>query len=201
MADYCSLDDIKEYIGITEPDDDEIIQDLISRVSTAMDAHCKRTLVTATDTTRYFSVGADTDGYLLYLDDVIASVTTVLNGDSSQTEVTSSQYRLRDVNHPPYWGIEILPSAAKVWEFNTDWQDALQVTGKWAYYSATTLPDDTPNDIKQACVRWCVYRYRQRDTTADVDRPLITDAGVTILPGGIPKDVAEDLSFYVRRGR
>jgi hypothetical protein len=200
MAAYCSLDDVKEYESITESGDDEILQDLINRTSLALDQHCKRTVCTATDTTRYFTVGVDTDGYMLFFDDVIASVTTVLNGDASSTEITSSEYVLRERNQPPYYGLKILSSKGKVWEYADDPEDAIQVTGKWAYYAATTLPDDVPANVKQAVIRWVAYRYRQRDTSIDIDRPMITDAGVTILPGRMPHDVAKDVAYMVRRG-
>lgn len=198
---YCDLQDVTQYAGITEPHDTALLNNLIERVSDMMDAHCKRKLVTATDTTRYFTPGRDTDGYWLFFDDVCADVTEVLNGDASQTEITSDEYVLRDANSPPYYALKIKSSKSKVWEWSDDPEDAISVTGKWAYYGVDALPVGVPDDIRFACVRWATYLYRQKDTSADVDRPLLTDSGVTIMPGGVPKDVAQILAPYVRRGR
>ena len=198
---YCTVTEVKQYANINEAVDDAIIAELIDRVTLAMDAAARRTLVTATDTDRYFTVGRDTEGYTLYFDDVCASVTTVLNGDASATEVTSAQYALLERNYPPYYGIRILSSAGKVWEYNNDPEDAIKVTGKWAYYSAAALPTNVPDDIRQICIKWTAARYRGRSHTGEGDRPLLTDMGVTIMPGGMPREVAEDMRPYIRRGR
>ncbi len=193
--DYATVAEVKTYGGVGGPKDDKVIEGLITRASKKFDTFCKHPLVTDTDTTRYFTVGRDTEGMALWFDGVIASITQVLNGDPSTTEVTSSEYALINRNNPPYYGIRILRSAAKVWEYTTDPEDAIAVTGKWAWHTSATVAA-VPADIKKACVRYVAFLYRQRDTSQDVDRPILTDAGVTLLPSRMPQDVIDDILPY-----
>jgi hypothetical protein len=190
---YCTTAQVKAYAGINEPDDDELITNLITRSQAIIDAHCRRTFESTTTASRYYTVGADTEGaYRLWLDEDLASITQVLNGDSSQTEITASQYTTVPKNDTPYYGIRILRSASKVWEYDEDPEDAITVTGYWAY--STTAPAD----IVHACIRLATFLYRQKDTSIDTDRALITDSGVTILPTSLPHDVQQLLAPYRR---
>ncbi|MGB3988074.1 MAG: hypothetical protein WBK67_00020, partial [Minisyncoccales bacterium] len=61
-------------------------------------------------------------------------------------------------------------------------------------YSATA-----PLDIQHACVRLTAFLYRQKDNSADIDRPMITGDGVTIMPTNLPADVTRLLDRYKRR--
>ncbi len=63
------------------------------------------------------------------------------------------------------------------------------MTGKWAY--STTPPDD----IEHACTRLAAYMYRQKDAQT-FDTTAIPDAGVILVPQGIPKDVKMILDHY-----
>ena len=78
------------------------------------------------------------------------------------------------------------------WEFD-DSDDEISIAGTWGY-SATP-----PADIAHACVRLAAFLYRQKDTSADIDRPLMTGDGVTIMPSAIPQDVKSILDNYRRR--
>lgn len=53
-------------------------------------------------------------------------------------------------------------------------------------------------DIVQAATRLAGWLYTQKDSNADLDRPIVTDAGVTIMPGALPKDVVH-LAIGYRR--
>lgn len=187
---YTTVASVKAYGGISGAGDDTLLDALVDRAQAIVDAYTKRTFEASADSTRYFTVGLDTEGPFLWLDEDLASITTVTNGDSN--EVTSSQYTTKPKNRTPYYGIKILPSAGKVWTFTTDAEDAISVAGKWAY-SATA-----PADIVQATVRLTTFLYRQKDTSQDLDRPLMTDAGVMIMPSQIPNDVKAMLNPYRR---
>jgi hypothetical protein len=78
------------------------------------------------------------------------------------------------------------------WEFD-DSDSEISVAGTWGY-SATA-----PADITHAYVRLAAFIYRQKDTSADIDRPLVTGDGVTIMPSGLPSDVQKLLDRYKRR--
>lgn len=193
MAAYCTAALAKSYLGISLTTDDTLIGLLCDRATALMDAYCRRVLVAAADTDRYFTVGRDTEGPYLWFDDVCAAVTTVLNGDSSSTEVASTEYALIHRNNPPYIGIKILDSAAKSWEFYEDPEDAIKVTGAWGYFDTTI-----PADIAHIAIRLVAFLYRQKDTSADTDRPLLTASGATIMPSQLPRDIRDALAPYRR---
>ncbi len=54
----------------------------------------------------------------------------------------------------------------------------------------------TEYDLIQACTRLASWLYRQKDTQADIDRPMLTGAGVTIMPSAMPKDITQLLTPY-----
>ena len=195
MAEYCSAADIKTYLGTSLETDDTLLGLLAARATDLMDAYCGRRLVVDEDdtTTQYYTVGRDTEGSMLFFDDLTAGVTEVLNGDASQTEVASDEYTLIERNKAPYWGIKILRSSGKVWQFVTDPEDAIEVTLYNGYFYKTI-----PDDIKHLAIRLAVYLYKQRDTNTDLDRPMVTSAGVTLLPGQLPRDIKDGLAPYVR---
>ena len=154
---------------------------------------CKRTLVATTTSTRNFTIGRDTQGPHLFFDEVCAAVTQVLNGDASTTEVTSAEYVTKPSNAGPFYGIKILRSASKVWQYSTDAEDAIAVTGNWGWFS--TLPDE----VKHFCIRLSAFLYRQKDSSLDMDRPILTDAGVTLLPAGLNQDLTLLVKAYERK--
>ena len=189
---YCTLAQLKEYLDVGEIKDDKLLGDLIDRATALMDTYCKRAIIAAADSDRYFTVGRDTDGRYLLFDDLCAAVTTVLNGDSASTEVTSAQFTPLDKNKGPFYGIKLLGSSGKTWQYVTDPEDAIKVTGAWAWFDV----DATPADVVQTAVRLAGWLYRQRDSGADIDRPMLTDGGVTLLPSQLPSDVRRALDPY-----
>jgi hypothetical protein len=74
-----------------------------------------------------------------------------------------------------------------------DSDSEVSIAGTWGF---STTP---PYDIKHACTRLAAFLYRQKDTSADIDRPMITGDGVTIMPSSIPQDVKSILDNYKRR--
>jgi hypothetical protein len=110
------------------------------------------------------------------------------NGDS--VEIPSGSYRLFPRNDSPKWLIRL--DENKSWNFS-DSDSEISVEGTWGY-SATA-----PADIIHACIRLAAFLYRQKDTSADIDRPMITGDGVTIMPSALPADVTRVLDRYKRR--
>ncbi len=190
---YCTAAELKTYLGISDADDDTLLGDLIDRATAIIDMKCKRTLVATSTSTRNFTVGRDTIGPHLYFNAMCAAITQVLNGDSSNTEVTSAQYVTKPSNVGPFDGIKILSSASKVWQYSTDPEDAIAVTGNWGWFA--TLPDH----VKHFCIRLGAYLYRQKDSSLDMDRPILTDAGVTLLPAGLNHDLTLLVKAYERK--
>jgi hypothetical protein len=67
----------------------------------------------------------------------------------------------------------------------------IEVVGKFAYSTSA------PNDIVHATERLVGYYYRQKDSQV-FDVTAIPDAGVLMIPQGIPADVKLLLKPYVR---
>jgi hypothetical protein len=189
---YCTVIELTDYLGINDADDDALLTAIIERATAIIDMRCKRTVVAESTSAEYFTVGRDTDGPYLFFDDVCAAITEVLNGDPDATAVTSSQY----VTIPykaPHYAIKILRSSSQVWQYTNDPEDAIKVTANWGYFA--TIPDD----VRHFCIRLSAYLYRQKDTSMDLDRPILTDAGVTLLPADLAKDLQVLVRAYERK--
>ena len=187
---YITNTEAKTYIGGIEGSrDDTFLTTLIAEVEAFIEGYCDRDFEASADSTRYFDVGRDTEGYYLWFDQDLASITTVTNGDADSTVVSSSEYTTIPRNETPYYGIKILVSAAKVWEYDEDYEGAISIAGKWGY---STTP---PADIVLACKDIVKIIYRSRDSNADT---AILAAGMVITPNQIPKTTKQTLDRYKR---
>jgi len=186
---YASLANLKSYLGIatTATGDDALLADLLTRAEGIIDAYTGRHFEAET-ATKYFTID-DIDGQNLYLWGYdLLSVTKLTNGDG--VEIASGSYKLFPRNDNPKWIIRL--NEDKAWNF-TNGDSEISVAGTWGY-SATA-----PADITHACIRLAAFLYRQKDTSADIDRPMVTGDGVTIMPSGLPSDVQKLLDRYKRR--
>lgn len=184
---YATPIQLKDYLGITNSTDDNLLDDFISRAEGIIDAYTGRRFEAETDT-RYFQE-SDTDGneLPLYGNDLL-TITKLTNGNG--VEIAAADYRLFPRNDSPKWLIKL--DSDQAWNFSTD-ESEITVAGTWGY-SATA-----PADIEHACIRLAAFLYRQKDTSADIDRPMVTGDGVTIMPSGLPVDVQKMLDRYKRR--
>lgn len=184
---YTTASDVKTYLGIAASTDDTLIGSLITRAQKIIEEYTGRLFEAAT-LTKYFTID-NVEGRWLYLWGYdLLSITTLINGDG--TEIASANYRLAPRNETPKWAIRLDGDTS--WEF-TDSDSEIAVAGTWGY-AATA-----PNDIVHACIRLAAFLYKQKDTTADVDRPMMTGDGITIMPSQLPKDVQMILDKYRRR--
>jgi hypothetical protein len=184
---YANLSNLKDYLGITTNGDDNLLTDLLTRAEGVIDAYTGRHFEAET-ATKYFN-SDDTYGRELNLYGYdLLTVTKLTNGNA--VEIASGNYRLLPRNDDPKWIIKLDEDYS--WEFD-DSDSEISVAGTWGY-SATA-----PADITHACIRLAAFIYRQKDTSADIDRPLVTGDGVTIMPSGLPSDVQKLLDRYKRR--
>jgi hypothetical protein len=184
---YATVSEVKAYLGIATASDDTLLNDLVSRAQSIIDNYTGRVFEAET-AIRYYTRD-DVDGaYLLFYGDDLLSVTTLTNGNGEV--IASANYRLEPRNATPKYSIKLLNGV--YWEFD-DSNSEISVAGLWGY---TATP---PGDIAHACVRLTAFLYRQKDTSADIDRPLVTGDGVTIMPSGLPQDVKSLLDKYKRR--
>ena len=184
---YASLVQVKDYLGITAVSDDNLITDLITRAAGLIDSYTDRHFEAKTETRYYTSDDVDGRDLLLYGEELL-TVTTLKNGDGN--EIVAGNYRLFPRNTVPKWIVRLDESQS--WNF-TDGDSEISVAGTWGY-SATA-----PDDIVHACIRLTAVLYRQKDNSADIDRPIVTGDGVTIMPSSLPADVTRILDKYKRR--
>ena len=183
MADYCTVQDVKDLAGASEATDDTLIATLITRASAIVDAHTRRSF-TATTSTRYYSVDENVYGDTLYLDSDLPRVVAITNGDGS--EVTSDN--LLPLNSPPYRRVRVGGDSS--WEASDDGIRDISVQGEWGYCTDS----NRPADITQATARLALWLYRQRE--APFSRVGNTLTGEYEVPVAIPADVKAILDRY-----
>lgn len=185
---YATPVQLKDYLGIASSVvDDNLLYDLIERAEGLIDAYTGREFAAETATRYFDSDFVDGQDLLLWGYDLL-TVTKLTNGNG--VEIASNDYRLYPRNDYPKWLIRL--DSSKSWEFSDD-DSEITIEGTWGY--SITVPDD----INHACIRLAAFLYRQKDTSADVDRPMLTGDGVTIMPSALPADVTRMLDRYKRR--
>lgn len=192
---YVTLEELKAYIGATKNPEDTLLAALISAAEKTIETRTGRLFETNADTTRYFTVGVDTDGDTLILDQDLCAITSIVtnaDADDGGTELEATDYFTRPRNATPWFEIYLSSRSSKSWTYTYDPEGGIAVTGRWAY-SVTA-----PADISQACKRLAAYYYRQKDANV-FDVTAIPAAGVIQVPQGVPKDVQLVLDLYRRR--
>lgn len=191
---YVTLAEVRAYIGggnkALPTVDDSLLSTFITNAQSIIEKFCMRKFESRTET-RYFDVPRNSRTILL--DDDLLSVTTLTNGDG--TVVGSGSYDLLPYSDAPRYAIRLKESATIVWEVTAagDREKAISVAGTWGY-SATP-----PEAIKQCTLRLTQWLYRQKDTAADIDRPLLTNSGAVVMPASMPKDVESVLRMFRRQ--
>lgn len=199
---YVASTDFTEYANHPNADSDDLalFDNLIARAQSVVEQVTGRVFQsdsadagigsTNAPVSRTFDADCDVDGAYLWLDRDLAEIVSITNGDGST--VPSSNYVTDPRNDPPFFRIKLLTSGGDLWTWSTDVENAITVSGVWAY--SLTPPDD----IKHAVLRLTNWMYKQRTADFDADRPAITDIGVTIMPAQLPADIMAILRPYKR---
>lgn len=190
MAYLADLVLLKAYEGIKAEDNsqDDLLQHFVDTAQASIDRFCRQTFEAEEDVTRYFDAAEDVDDGLLMLDAPLCAITSVTNGDGNP--VSASKYVTEPRNAAPWWGLRLKANAGIVWTYSGAPENAIAVTGKWAY------SESAPADIVQVTLRMASYLYRQRNNATDLDRAVQLSGGV-ILPADLPRDIQ---TFLVRGG-
>lgn len=187
---YASVGDFKAYAGNSTAEDDMLIFSLLQRSQSIIDRELHTTFEAMADDVRYFDAVADVEGRSLYLGCDLCAITSIVNGDG--VPVLSSEYVTEPRNQPPFYEVKLLASSGKRWTFDADPENAIAITGRWAY---SQQADD---NIKQATVRLANYLYKQKDSGV-FDVVMLPGSGEMIVPQGIPVDVELILRTYRRK--
>lgn len=189
---YTTLAAVKAYLSIPTTTDDALLTELIARAQGILEAQTARIFEASIDSTKRFDALRDVsdDRRTLYVKPDLAQITSITNGDDAT--VASTAYVL-EPRSAPYYALRLKASSGVAWTYATDPEDAISIVGRWAYSV------NAPTDIQQACIRLAGWLYHQKDTAADIDRPMVTPEGSTLLPGRLPADVLAIIEPYKRR--
>jgi len=189
---YCTTAQVKTWLNIATATttDDALLSDLIARAQQTIDAYCLRAFEATADSTRRFDAVRDVCGRTLCLDAYLCAITSITNGDG--TVLATTDYVTEPRNRTPYHAITLRSDSGQEWAYSNQHENAITVTGRWAYSVSA------PNDIVWACIRLVAWLYQQRDTGADVDRVMVSNDGLLLLPQQMPRDVLALLTPYRR---
>ena len=186
----------KTYMGITATADDTLIGTIVTRAQSIVDNYVGRTFEAGSDSTKRFDAVRNVFGRFLVFDgglELAQAPTTITNGDATVL-IINTDVVLNPWNSFPVYALELMPSSSNVWQYDTagNPQRAISIVGRWAY--SLTAPDD----VVAATVRLVSFLYRQRENSADYDRPVSVSDGMVLMPGRLPADIASILQPYRR---
>ena len=185
---------IKAYAGALGTGDDALLDDIADRAQKLVENYTGRVFEGSGTSSRSFDAEADVEDRTLYFDEDACAIVAITNrADGTAETIGTSAYVTLPRNRTPYYGVRLLASANKEWDYEDDPETGITVVANWRYSSTP------PADIVQATTRLAAFLYRQKDTNSDLDRPLLTNSGVTILPSQVPHDVKQTLEFYRKR--
>jgi len=136
MPSYSSLADLKTYLNITVTTDDVLLQLLLDAATNRIDSRTGRTFQAANDSIRYFDPTRDLLRHELWLDQDLSYITAATNGDGAT--ITSAIYT-NPRNDTPYYSLGIKTSSSVFWTYTNDVQNAISVTGRWAFMERVNI--------------------------------------------------------------
>lgn len=205
---YATLEELKREMGLLEEDaDDELLQSKLTQAQDIIEHVTNRRFEASADETRLIDYSPETvNGRMLHLPHDLCQITSVVNGNGQTVAVTEyvTVPRLRSVSGSqsimpavpsawPWYAIEIKLNASKIWTFSSSPEEAISITGRWAF-SVTA-----PQTIKSVCLRLADWLYHLKDNPASEIRESETsEEGVMLLMADLPMDVQRRLLRFVR---
>jgi len=153
----------------------------------AIQAYTGRDFYISGDTSRKFRANA-VDGLYLWLDKDLCSLTSVANGDGSDTAVDTGSLVLIPENDGPPYDCIWWPNGAG-WQIAGD-TEYITVTGKWGY--SETLPAI----IRGALLDLTGHYYNLKDSSA-TEVVRLPNGSEVIVRRGMPRDVVDKIKSYM----
>lgn len=173
---YVTLEEAKTYLGIATDADDGLLTTLLGAAQATVERYCDRVFEAPADETRKFDcMYPVVIGWDLFLDRDLCYVTEIVNGDG---ETIGSEEVIEVPQTPPYFALRLLSSTGKVWTYETDREQAIAITGRWAY---SITP---PSPVVQAVKELIGWMYRSYDRQGGSDATAFREASET-LPGNV----------------
>jgi len=189
---YCTLEEVKSELGITDNNKDDIIQRTIPGVKIAIDDYCHRSFESNTLATRYFD-GASP----LFIDDLVAITGTgsgiFLDEDADGTyeaTLATTDYILRPSNATPKTYIETSPYG-DYGGFASGVANGVKIIGTFGY---ATVPEPVRRAAIITCCRW----FKRKDS-AYQDVVGYAETGTISVYKGLDPDVKQILQPYIKR--
>jgi hypothetical protein len=189
---YLEVTELRDHLDVSITTDDPLLSGAIEDAQSYIESQTNRVFEAVTDTRHYDRSALDRDNSCLLnlFDDDLLTVTTLTNGDSSSTAISSDDYWLVDRNlGPPYHGILLKTDITDYWQWDTDYW--VTIVGTWGYSA------EPPDDIRRATLVLASYYYRQKDA-AMFETTAIVESGAIAIPQGIPATVDRIIERYKR---
>jgi hypothetical protein len=170
---YTTREVVKRALGITGADRDTLVDETIEAVSgDIVNAHHRR-YIPKTETRKYaWPQPGASQKFILYLDEDLLSVSSLTKDGSDVTAIASGDFSLEPTNlGPPYSRIELDLSGTAFFSAKDTPQDAIRVTGSWAF----------SNDTKAAGTVDDSGGINTTDTTLEISDASKVDVGDTLL--------------------
>jgi hypothetical protein len=185
---YCTVGEVKEYLGPLEDADDALLGRLIDAATGLISTLTNKKFQEDEEpTTRYFDAELDVIGRSLWLDDYLFSIDSITNGDGNA--IPSTAYVTRPANRAPFFEIRLRANSGFSWTYQDSPEDAIAVKGQWVFSLSP------PADIVQACIRLVAWMYRMKDSQV-FEQTAFTEIGVARIRAQIPADILETLDRY-----
>lgn len=182
--------------------DDEVLDNIITDASRAVDAYCARQFYASAETL-YLDVPNPYERMLYFPRDVLA-VQAASNGDG--TLIAASNYYLWPRVGQSYSAIVLKESSTVSWAAASsgDTEGVIAIAASAGYVSrAASAASDSGEGLRviaatrRACLVIAGAMYRKR-FGMQVEAAQVTAGGVVLTPQGIPRDAAQLLEGYRR---
>ena len=183
---------VKEYLRLTAgilDADDQLLEQFIDSSEAQLEAWTGR-LFSAQKQTRAYDY-PDDDPYSLFLDGDLQKVIKLGNGDGTLIPASDFAYipANRGIGNDRQPAFEIVLINGARFTYTTTPIQCIKLRGWWGWSMA-------PNDYTQQAVkRLTAFFYKQKDAQV-FDTTAFLDGGVLVIPQGIPKYVADFISFH-----
>lgn len=184
---YPIFQDVKYYLGVERNEDDYLIATLLEQSVKLFESLTGRTFVSSVENKTFYAGDRIflSKNKMLLLDDLCSLSTLTIAGENVPLD------KIILPSEIPY-GTIILKNSSPFYFYNysaTDDPSEIIINGSWSY--STTCPAD----VFSAIIRLTAWKYHQKDTGADYDRPVIFQDKVAT-PIGIPNDVMDIIKIY-----
>jgi len=185
---YPLFHDVKYYLGIERNEDDYVLATFVEQSIKMFESLTGRIFAVSNPTSKTFVAGSRdffTNKKLFFFDDICRIDSLTIGGES----VSSTNFRLP--NETPYPFLELKASSPLFFQNYSVSVDPTEivVNGLWGYST------ECPADVFSAIIRLSAWKYHQKDTGADYDRPVIFQDKIAT-PIGVPNDVMDVVLLY-----